>query len=86
MCGFQHHLTKHGNSFGRRTSQVPTCAQAFTGPGFLMSIAYIDPGNLESDLQAGAQTGYTILWVLLWSTIMVRHVVISEQAWPAMSW
>ena len=38
-----------------------------------MSIAYIDPGNLESDLQAGAQTGYTILWVLLWSTIMVRH-------------
>lgn len=45
---------------------------AFTGPGFLMSIAYIDPGNLESDLQAGAQTGYTILWVLLWSTVMVR--------------
>jgi natural resistance-associated macrophage protein len=43
---------------------------AFTGPGFLMSIAYIDPGNLESDLQAGAQTGYTILWVLLWSTVM----------------
>ena len=60
--------------------------QAFTGPGFLMSIAYIDPGNLESDLQAGAQTGYTILWVLLWSTIMVRLVVTSEQAWPAMSW
>lgn len=45
---------------------------SFTGPGFLMSIAYIDPGNLESDLQAGAQTGYTILWVLLWSTVMVR--------------
>lgn len=42
----------------------------FTGPGALMSIAYIDPGNLESDLQAGAQTGYTILWILLWSTIM----------------
>ena len=50
--------------------------QAFTGPGFLMSIAYIDPGNLESDLQAGAQTGYTILWVLLWSTIMVRHEIV----------
>lgn len=27
---------------------------AFTGPGWLMSIAYLDPGNLESDLQAGA--------------------------------
>ena len=45
----------------------------FTGPGFLMSIAYIDPGNLESDLQAGAQTGYTVLWVLLWSTALVRR-------------
>ena len=40
----------------------------FTGPGFLMSIAYLDPGNLESDLQAGAFTGYQLLWVLLWST------------------
>lgn len=114
---------------------------AFTGPGALMSIAYIDPGasprcpnlgrgrsvqlrqrstaryrndgcpirvsgsgrqvliahcggaaagNLESDLQAGAQTGYTILWVLMWSTIMVscsrpsrlrcsRHPMLEQQ-------
>lgn len=43
---------------------------AYTGPGFLMSIAYLDPGNLESDLQAGATTGYELLWVLLWSTIL----------------
>ena len=34
-------------------------------------LAHADPGNLESDLQAGAKTGYTILWVLLWSTVMV---------------
>ena len=27
---------------------------AFTGPGFLMSIAYLDPGNIESDLQSGS--------------------------------
>ena len=26
---------------------------AFSGPGFLMSIAYLDPGNVESDLQSG---------------------------------
>lgn len=43
---------------------------AFTGPGFLMSIAYLDPGNLESDLQAGAQAGYQLLWVLFWATLM----------------
>lgn len=40
------------------------------GPGFLMCIAFIDPGNLEADLQTGSQTGYTLLWVLLWSTMM----------------
>eukprot|EP00053_Salpingoeca_punica_P024397 m.13088 g.13088 ORF g.13088 m.13088 type:complete len:547 (+) comp6746_c0_seq1:278-1918(+) len=40
----------------------------FTGPGFLMSIAYLDPGNLESDLQAGAVAGYQLLWVLFWAT------------------
>lgn len=33
-----------------------------------MSIAYLDPGNLESDLQAGAYGGYQLLWVLFWST------------------
>ncbi|XP_058081799.1 metal transporter Nramp3.1-like [Magnolia sinica] len=41
----------------------------FTGPGFLMSIAFLDPGNLEGDLQAGAIAGYTLLWLLMWSTI-----------------
>ncbi|TMS36711.1 hypothetical protein L596_003809 [Steinernema carpocapsae] len=38
---------------------------AFTGPGFLMSIAYLDPGNIESDLQSGAVAQYKLLWVLL---------------------
>ncbi|XP_038642501.1 natural resistance-associated macrophage protein 2-like [Scyliorhinus canicula] len=43
---------------------------AFTGPGFLMSIAYLDPGNIESDLQSGAVAGFKILWVLLLATIL----------------
>nr|ALD62535.1 natural resistance-associated macrophage protein [Mylopharyngodon piceus] len=43
---------------------------AFTGPGFLMSIAYLDPGNIESDLQSGAKAGFKLLWVLLASTII----------------
>lgn len=34
---------------------------AFTGPGFLMSIAYLDPGNIESDLQSGAKAQYKVL-------------------------
>ncbi|XP_042034311.1 metal transporter Nramp5-like [Salvia splendens] len=35
------------------------------GPGFLVSLAYLDPGNLETDLQAGANHGYELLWVIL---------------------
>lgn len=41
---------------------------AFTGPGFLMSIAYLDPGNIQSDLQSGVTADYKLLWVLLYST------------------
>lgn len=43
---------------------------AFTGPGFLMSIAYLDPGNIESDLQSGALAEYRLLWVLLGATLL----------------
>ncbi|KAH9689837.1 metal transporter Nramp2 [Citrus sinensis] len=42
----------------------------FTGPGFLMSIAFLDPGNLEGDLQSGAIAGYSLLWLLMWATLM----------------
>lgn len=38
---------------------------SFVGPGFLVSLAYLDPGNLETDLQAGANHGYELLWVIL---------------------
>ncbi|XP_054266642.1 protein Malvolio-like [Macrosteles quadrilineatus] len=43
---------------------------AFTGPGFLLCVAYLDPGNIEADLQAGVVTKYKILWVLLGSTVL----------------
>ncbi|CAH9078169.1 unnamed protein product [Cuscuta europaea] len=42
----------------------------FTGPGFLMSIAFLDPGNIEGDLQSGAIAGYSLLWLLMWATGM----------------
>lgn len=43
---------------------------AFTGPGFLMSIAYLDPGNIQSDLQSGTVAQFKLLWVLMWATIL----------------
>lgn len=47
---------------------------AFVGPGFLMCIAYVDPGNFESNLQAGCQFGYSLLWVLMWATAMGLYI------------
>ena len=41
-----------------------------SGPGFLISIAYLDPGNIESDLQSGAVAQYRLLWVLMWATVL----------------
>jgi natural resistance-associated macrophage protein len=35
-----------------------------------MSIAYLDPGNIESDLQEGAIAGYKLIWVLLSAHIL----------------
>lgn len=35
-----------------------------------MSIAYLDPGNIESDLQSGTVANYRLLWVLFGSTIL----------------
>ena len=42
----------------------------FVGPGFLMSIAYLDPGNIAGDLEAGYTGGYSLIWTLLWATVL----------------
>ncbi|XP_036152751.1 natural resistance-associated macrophage protein 2 isoform X4 [Myotis myotis] len=49
---------------------------AFTGPGFLMSIAYLDPGNIESDLQSGAVAGFKVPRIILW--LMVELAIIGS--------
>ena len=42
----------------------------FIGPGFLMSIGYLDPGNIFGDLQAGTYGGYQLIWTLWWATVL----------------
>lgn len=44
---------------------------AHVGPGFLISMAYLDPSNLQTDLQAGYSHKYELLWVLLFGFIFV---------------
>ncbi len=59
-----------------RSVLVPTNASfwrkllAFSGPGFLVAVGYMDPGNWATDLQGGAQFGYTLLSVILISNFM----------------
>jgi len=43
---------------------------AFAGPGVLISMAYIDPGNFATDIQAGAQFNYSMIWVIIFSTVL----------------
>lgn len=43
----------------------------YLGPGLLVTIGFIDPGNWASNLAAGAGYGYTLLWMVTLSTVML---------------
>src|SRR6188768_948478 len=43
---------------------------AFSGPAYLVSVGYMDPGNWATDLEAGARFGNRLLWVLVMSNLM----------------
>jgi len=43
----------------------------YIGPGLLVTVGFIDPGNWASNLAAGAQYGYTLLWMVTLSTVML---------------
>jgi manganese transport protein len=53
----------HGKSFLRTIL-------AFVGPGLLVAVGYMDPGNWATDLAGGAQFGYTLLSVIMISNLM----------------
>lgn len=43
----------------------------YIGPGLLVTVGFIDPGNWASNLAAGSEYGYTLLWMVTLSTIML---------------
>src|SRR2546422_4936169 len=52
---------------------------AFSGPGFLVAVGYMDPGNWATDLAGGAQFGYSLLAVVMISNfmaILLQHLCI----------
>ena len=68
-----------------RSIAVPTTASfwrklaAFSGPGFLVAVGYMDPGNWATDLAGGARFGYSLLAVIMISNLMailLQHLCI----------
>jgi manganese transport protein len=68
-----------------RSILVPTTASfwrkllAFSGPGFLVAVGYMDPGNWATDLAGGAKFGYSLLAVVMISNLMailLQHLCI----------
>lgn len=42
----------------------------YFGPAFVVSVAYIDPGNFATNISGGSLFNYNLLWVILWSNLM----------------
>lgn len=51
---------------------------SFLGPGFLVTVGFIDPGNWATNIEGGSKFGYQLLWVITLSTIML--IVIQNMA------
>ena len=47
---------------------------AYAGPGYLVSVGYMDPGNWGTDLAGGSKYGYSLLWVILLSNLMAQFL------------
>ena len=64
----------HWPSVASRSSSSPfvrgvLTLASFVGPGFLVAVAYIDPGNYATDVSAGAETKFRLLFIVLMSNI-----------------
>ena len=46
----------------------------FLGPGWLVSIAYIDPGNYQADILSAASAGYSLLFAVWWTSVLSIYV------------
>ncbi|MDT4762134.1 Nramp family divalent metal transporter [Sphaerochaeta sp. PS] len=47
---------------------------SFLGPGFLITVGFIDPGNWATNIEGGSRFGYTLLWVITLSTLMLMVI------------
>lgn len=57
------------NKFMGNLNKVNQLAK-FLGPAFVVSVAYIDPGNFATNISGGSKFNYTLIWVILWSNLL----------------
>jgi len=75
-AGWRHPRTSPSLPESFRTVSVPAGAPwwkkmlAFAGPGYMVAVGYMDPGNWATDLAGGSRFGYTLLSVILLSNLM----------------
>ena len=55
-----------GTGFGNKIKTM----LRFIGPAFIVSVAYIDPGNFATNISGGSKFNYSLVWVILWSNLM----------------
>ena len=52
------------------TALTPARRVALLGPAFVAAVAYVDPGNVATNVTAGARFGYTLVWVVVLANAM----------------
>ncbi len=81
--GWRHDLANHSLPEVYGSIKVPTTGSfwrklfAFTGPGLMVAVGYMDPGNWATDIAGGAQFGYALLSVILISNLfamLLQHL------------
>jgi len=76
--GFMHAAGETGKTLSEVYASIPVPKQAswlrhllaFTGPGYMVSVGYMDPGNWATDIAGGSKFAYTLLAVIMISNLM----------------
>ncbi|MGB9809792.1 MAG: Nramp family divalent metal transporter, partial [Caldanaerobacter sp.] len=50
----------------------------YAGPAFIVSVAYVDPGNFATNISGGSLFGYKLIWVILWSNVIAIFLQIQS--------
>ena len=62
-------LERETNNIIKKSSKLKELLK-FLGPAFVVSVAYIDPGNFATNISGGSKFNYMLIWVILWSNLM----------------